>query len=538
MKARNALVPVMVAVFICIAVLLTSYGLRAEKGGTMLQSLRLFSEILTNAQSKYVRPIDAQKLIRTAIDAMLNELDPHTVYMDEEEFKELRIGTKGEFGGLGITIGLTKEILTVISPLEGTPAFRAGIIAGDKIVKIEGKSTKGITLKDAVKKLRGKPGTKVNISVQREGLEELLEFTIERAIIKIKPVPYSGMVSKDIGYIRLARFSRDSGIEVGRAVDSLRTVGARRFIIDIRNNSGGLLDQAVQVSDVFLEKGEEIVSTGGRIRGSNRRFHAIKTSRIKDAPLVILVNKGSASASEILSGAVQDWDRGLVVGTPTFGKGSVQTIIPISSGGGLKLTTAEWYTPSGRLINKPHNLDEDETAVVDSIALSLDEDEAPKVDSTARSLEEFHTIGGLKRIVYGGGGITPDIELTSPAWTKFGTELYNKRRFFDFSVKYTATHKNLKRPFKAAESILDEFKSYLKDNDVTPTTAELDSTLEFISWMIEQEVSSSLWGTSGRYEAMLSGDTWVKEAIALLEMSHAPKDLFALAEKEKASAEK
>jgi len=523
MKTRNALLPVVVVAFICMAVLLTSYGLRAEKDGTMLQSLRLFSEILTNAQSKYVRPIDAQKLIRTAIDAMLNELDPHSVYMDEEELKELRIGTRGEFGGLGITIGLTKEILTVISPLEGTPAFRAGIIAGDKIVKIEGKSTKGITLKDAVKKLRGKPGTEVNISVQREGLEEVLEFTIERAIIKIKPVPYSGMVSKDVGYIRLARFSRDSGIEVGRAVDSLRAVGARKFIVDIRNNSGGLLDQAVQVSDVFLEKGEEIVSTGGRIPGSSRRFHAIKTSRIKDAPLVVLVNKGSASASEILSGAVQDWDRGLVVGTPTFGKGSVQTIIPISAGGGLKLTTAEWYTPSGRLINKPHNPDEDEAA---------------EVDSTARSLEEFHTIGGLKRIVYGGGGITPDIELTSPEWSKFGTELYNRRRFFDFSVKYTATHKNIKRPFKAEKSILDEFKSYLKDNDVTPTAAEMDSTLEFIAWMIEQEVSSSLWGTSGKYEAMLSGDTWVKEAVALLEMSHVPKDLFALAEKEKAGAEK
>ena len=525
MKIRNVFLPVMVAAFICIAVLLTSYGLRAEKGGTLLQSLTLFSEILTNAQSKYVRPVDPEKLIRAAIDAMLNELDSHTVYMDEEEFKELRIGTKGEFGGLGITISLAKKILTVISPLEGTPAFLAGIIAGDKIVKIEGKSTKGITLKGAVKKLRGKPGTKVNVTVQREGLEELLEFTIERAIIKIRPVPYSGMVSEEVGYIRLARFSRHSGIEVGRAVDSLRTVGARKFIIDIRNNSGGLLDQAVQVSDVFLDKGEEIVSTKGRIRGSSRRFHAAKASKIKDAPLVILVNKGSASASEILSGAVQDWDRGLIAGTPTFGKGSVQTIIPISTGGGLKLTTAEWYTPSGRLINKPHNPDEDE-------------DETAEKDSTADSGKEFHTIGGLNRIVYGGGGITPDIELISPEWTEFGTELYRDRRFFNFSVKLTAGHKGIKRPFKATASIIDEFKSYLKDNDVTPSAAELDSNLEFISWMIEQEVSSSLWGMSGKYEAMLSGDTWVKEAIALLEISHEPEDIFALAKKEKAGEEK
>lgn len=522
MKARKAFLPVMVAAFVCIAVLLTSFGLKAEKDGSLMQSLRLFSEILSNAQSKYVRPIDAEKLIRTAIDAMLNELDPHSVYMDEEEFKELRIGTKGEFGGLGITIALAKEILTVISPLEDTPAIKAGIHAGDRIVKIEGKSTKGITLKEAVKKLRGKPGTKVNITIEREGLEELLEFTIERAIIKIKPVPYSGMVSEDVGYIRLARFSRDSGIQVGRAVDSLRTVGARKFIIDIRNNSGGLLDQAVQVSDVFLDKGEEIVSTKGRIRGSSRRFHARNASRIKDAPLVILVNKGSASASEILSGAVQDWDRGLVAGTPTFGKGSVQTIIPISTGGGLKLTTAEWYTPSGRLINKPHNPDEDEAA---------------EEDSTADSEEEFHTIGGLNRIVYGGGGITPDMVLTPPEWTEFGTELYRDRRFFNFSVKFTAAHKGIKRPFKATESTIDEFKSYLKDNDVTPSSAELDSTLDFIAWMIVQEVSSSLWGTSGKYEAILSGDTWVKEAIALLEISHAPKDLFALAEKEKAVEE-
>ncbi|MFQ5906819.1 MAG: S41 family peptidase, partial [bacterium] len=482
MRTRKTLLPVIVGTLVGMTIFWASFSLRAEKDN-LYASLQLFSDVLSNVHSKYVRSVDADKLIRVAIDAMLKELDPHSVYMDEDEFRELRIRTRGEFGGLGITIAITNGILTVISPLEGTPAFEMGMLAGDKIVRIEGKSTKGITLKEAVKKLRGRPGTEVNITVQREGLDEPLDFTIVRAIIKVKSVPYTGMVSKDVGYVRLAQFSRESGKEVARVVDSLRSVGAKKFILDLRDNSGGLLDQAVEVSDVFLETGEEIVSTEGRIKGSSRKYYANHASLIPDAPLVVLVNKGSASASEILSGAVQDWDRGLVVGMPTFGKGSVQTVIPMRRGDGLKLTTAEWYTPSGRLINKPHRPDEDTT----------------EEDTSAVKEQEFYTLGSLHRAVYGGGGITPDLELTTPDWSAFERKLFMERRFFDFGVKYTSAHRATKRPFKVTDSVIEEFKSYLRDNEVSYSTAEFDSSLEFISRMIEQEVSASLWGTSGRY---------------------------------------
>jgi len=520
MKNKRTILPIIVATLFGVTVFWMSFSLRAEKDN-LYTSLQLFSEILSNVQSKYVRSVDADKLIRVAIDAMLAELDPHSAYMDEDEFRELGIRTRGEFGGLGITIGITNDVLTVISPLEGTPAFEIGILAGDRIIEIEGKSTKGITLKEAVKKLRGKPGTEVNITVQREGFDEPLDFTITRAIIKVTSVPYIGMVSKDVGYIRLAQFSRGSGKDIAHAVDSLSAAGARKFIVDLRHNSGGLLDQAVEVSDVFLETGEEIVSTQGRLKGSNRKYHAKHASLVPEAPLVILVNRGSASASEILSGAVQDWDRGLVAGMPTFGKGSVQTVMPMRRGDGLKLTTAEWYTPSGRLINKPHKSEED-TAEVD-IELDIK--------------EEFYTLGGLHRTVYGGGGITPDLELTTEKMKEFETKLYTTRRFFDFGVKYTSTHKPIKSPFKVTDLVIEEFKSYLRDNEVTYSAAEFDSSVDFVSRMVEQEVSASVWGTTGRYEAILANDPWVKKAVDLLEMSEASADIFAVAEKSKQGEE-
>ncbi len=519
MKSKKRVMRTAVAVSVSVTILLISFGLWAQKDN-IYSSLKLFSEVLNNVQSRYVRPVDADKLIRAAIEGMFKELDPHSGYLDEDEYRELRIGTTGQFGGLGITIGMTDDVLTVISPLEGTPAFEAGIIAGDRIVKIEGVSTKGITIDEAVKKLRGKPGTKVSISIQREGVKELIEFTIVRDVIKINPIPYSGMLTKDVGYLRLARFSREAGRSVADVVDSLRTVGAKKLIVDLRDNSGGLLDEAVEVSEVFLNAGEQIVSTRGRVPGSNREYIAHFPSVIKGSPLIVLVNRGSASASEILSGTIQDWDRGLVVGAPTYGKGSVQTIMPMSNGAALRLTTAEWYTPSGRLINKSDSAQAEDEDAKDTSAVAL-----PK--------EIFHTVGGLNRVVYGGGGITPDLELEGDEIASLGMELTRERRFFDFAVKYTSTHKRVERPFKATAQVIADFKSYLASNNVTYSDAQFDSSADYVSRMIELEVSSSLWGTAGRYEAVLSRDPWVQKAVDLLDMSNASGDLFTLAEKTK-----
>jgi carboxyl-terminal processing protease len=519
MKSKKRIAPIAAALAVSVTILFISFSIWAQRDN-LYDSLKLFSEVLSNVQSRYVRPIEADKLIRAAIEGIFKELDPHSGYMDEDEYKELRIGTTGQFGGLGITIGMTDDILTVISPLEGTPAFEAGIMAGDKIVKIEGESTKGITIDQAVKKLRGKPGTKVSISIQRVGVEGLIDFTIVRDIIKINAIPYSGMLTKDVGYLRLARFSRDAGRSVADVVDSLRGVGAKKFIVDLRGNSGGLLDEAVDVTEVFLDPGEQIVTTKGRVPGSSREYIAHFPSAVRGSPLIVLVDGGSASASEILSGSIQDWDRGLVVGTTTYGKGSVQTIMPLSNGAALRLTTAEWYTPSGRLINKPDSLHAEAEEVKDSSAVVL-----PK--------EIFHTVGGLNRAVYGGGGITPDLELEGERIDSLATVLARGRRFFDFAIKYKSAHKKVEKPFKATAQVIADFKSYLADNDVEYSEAQFDSSSDHISRMIELEISSSLWGTQGRYESMLSRDPWVEKAVDLLDMSHASGDLFTLAEKTK-----
>jgi len=516
---KKKAIPIASAVILSLVILFLSFGLWAEKDN-IYSSLKLFSEILNNVHTKYVRQVNTQDLIQAAIDAMLKELDPHTSYMDKDEYDEMRIGTRGEFGGLGITIGMSKDILTVVSPLEGTPAFNAGILAGDRIVRIEGKSTEGITIQEAVKKLRGEPGTEVNISIEREGAREFLDFTIVRDIIKIDAVPYSGMLTEDVGYVRLARFSAGAGNRLAHVVDSLRSDGAKKYIIDLRDNSGGLLNQAIEVSEVFLDRGEEIVSTKGRLQGSNRKYLASSPSTVAGSPLIVLVNSGSASASEILSGTIQDWDRGLVVGIPTYGKGSVQQIIPLSNGTALRLTTAEWYTPSGRLINKERQDEDAETAEQDTSAAPIEE-------------ELFHTVGGLNRIVHGGGGITPDMELAEDTQNDFENQLVRDRRFFDFSVKYANAHKEAAQPFKADRSVLKEFRSYLEENQVSFTEADLDSSREFISRMIEQEVSGTLWGMAGRYRASLRWDPWVRRAISLLDMSQGSADLFALAEKTK-----
>jgi len=317
--------------------------------GEAYKELRIFSEVLSLIQSHYVEEVQPDKLVQGAITGMLRTLDPHSSYMPPDIFKEMQVETEGSFGGIGIEITMKDDQLIVVSPIEGTPAYRAGIKAGDRIIKVDGEPTKGMSLMDAVHKMRGPSGTKVTITVYREGWEEPKDFVITRAIIKIKSVKWK-MMEDGIGYIRITNFNKNTSKELKQAIRALKKAHFRKMILDLRNNPGGLLDQAVAVSDFFVKKGELIVYTKGRTKGQNLRF----TSRGKgdhiDCPLVVLVNAGSASASEIVAGALQDLGRALIIGTKTFGKGSVQTIIPLSDGSALRLTTAKYYTPKGRSI--------------------------------------------------------------------------------------------------------------------------------------------------------------------------------------------
>jgi carboxyl-terminal processing protease len=313
--------------------------------------LKLFSEVLSLVEANYVDDVDSQKLIYGAIRGMLKELDPHTAFMTEDMFKEMQVDTRGEFGGLGITIGLKNDVLTVISPIEDTPAWRAGIKAGDQILKVDGEPTKDMSVENAVKRMRGVPGTPVVIAVMREDFKEPKDFTIVRDIIKLKSVK-SRVIDKTVGYVRITSFQERTDDELEQALTALlaQNPALKGLILDLRNNPGGLLDQAVLVSGKFLEKGKLVVYTKGRKANNNVEYKVRGAGGRTGFPMVVLVNHGSASASEIVAGAIQDWGRGVILGVSTFGKGSVQTVIPLEDGSGLRLTTAKYYTPKGRSI--------------------------------------------------------------------------------------------------------------------------------------------------------------------------------------------
>ena len=342
------------AVAVLAALFFTAGTYQASKVATAgdnstYEQLRLFASVLDLVQRDYVEPVDSQKLIYGAIDGMLTSLDPHSSFMKPEDFKELKVETKGSFTGIGIEITLVDRVLTVVSPIEGTPAYRAGLKANDKILKIDGKSTKNMSLMEAVKLLRGPKGTKVTVSIYRKGWHDLKDFVLVRDVIPIKSVK-NRMLEDGYGYVRITNFQSKTSADLHKALKKLSSKHKLKgLVLDLRNNPGGLLDQAVKVSDTFLSEGL-IVYTDGRLKEQQMRFTAHKSGTEPNYPIVVLVNEGSASASEIVAGALQDHKRAIILGMQTFGKGSVQTIIPLEDGAAVRLTTARYYTPNGRSI--------------------------------------------------------------------------------------------------------------------------------------------------------------------------------------------
>jgi len=319
-----------------------------DAGGETYKELKIFTEVLTLVERNYVEEVKIKDLVYGAIRGMLASLDPHSGFMTAEAYKEMQVDTKGEFGGLGIQIGIKNGVLTVIAPIEGTPAFRAGIKAGDRIIKVEEEYTKDMTLLEAVNKMRGPKGTPVTITIMREGWEKPRDFTIVRDIIKIKSV--KGKVIEDgIGYVKISQFQEKTADELAEWLRKLDKEGIQSLILDLRNNPGGLLNSAIEVSDEFLPPGKLVVYIKGR-SGEKIEYRTKGRRKYYSHPMIILVNQGSASASEIVAGALKDWDRAVILGVTTFGKGSVQSVIPLSDGSALRLTTAKYYTPRGILI--------------------------------------------------------------------------------------------------------------------------------------------------------------------------------------------
>jgi carboxyl-terminal processing protease len=509
MKRRVALVTALVVLSLALGGL---FGrLWAQKTGSgLLQSLQTFSRVVDIVMSTYVERIDPEKMIRSGIRGMLSSLDPHTEFLDERDFKELRVMTEGQFGGIGIHIGIMDQQLTVIAPIEGTPAERAGIRGGDRIAEIEGKSTENFTTDDAIKVLRGEPGSKVKLGIARPGVRDLIPFELTRAIINIKAVPYAALLEDGIGYVRLADFSKTATEELNHAIDSLFDAGATKLIFDLRSNGGGLLGEGRDVTDLFLPPGEVIVRTKGRIPDSNHEYDSETPDEHGDAfPLVVLVDRASASAAEIVSGALQDWERALIVGDTTYGKGSVQTVHPLGPEIAVKVTTAFWYTPSGRCINRPYDK---ESSVIP--------------DSTQDTTKVFYTLGKLHRKVYGGGGIVPDVYVGYTKLTPLAARM-TRDAFFDFAVEYTNSHPGLSADFRADNAVLEQFRDYLKTTKkVEFTPAEFDSSRSIFVREIEREVAAKLFGMRGDYQARMRTDEHVRKAVELLRPSQSLAELL------------
>lgn len=346
-RQKSWVVVPMIALALLCGVIIGKGWERTGHASETYEELKTFSEVLNQVQKHYVDETKPKDLIQGAIRGMLATLDPHSAYMTPEMYKEMQVETKGEFGGVGIQIGVKDSRLAVIAPIEGTPAHRAGIKAGDFIVKVNDDTTKDLTLMDAVQKMRGPKGSKVNLTIQRDGTPDPLVFTLVRDTIKIESV--KSKVIENLGYVRLTQFQEATGRDLSKAIKQFREQKVQGTILDLRNNPGGLLTAAVDVSEQFLPSGKLVVYTKSR-EGKKDEWFAKSKDQMEDLPVIILVNEGSASASEIVAGALQDWGRAVIVGTTSFGKGSVQTILPLGDGSGLRLTTAKYYTPKGRSI--------------------------------------------------------------------------------------------------------------------------------------------------------------------------------------------
>jgi carboxyl-terminal processing protease len=493
-------------------------GVQADAQGPE-DELWTFSRVLALVEDQYVGEADTKDLVEHAIEGMLGTLDPHSNYLDAEAFTEMRDEQRGKFHGLGIQItkrGPDKP-LTIIAPIDGTPASRAGLLSGDIISEIEGEPTIDMTVQEAVRLLKGDKGTKVTITIQRPSTEQPFQVTIERDEIPIQSIRVTYMLPPDVGVVRIANFNTTTADELDAAMTELREQGMQRLILDLRGNPGGLLDQAVQVAERFLPEGKLIVYTRGRINGSNQNFVTKRAEGDTEVPLVVLVDHASASASEIVSGAIQDHDRGLVVGETTFGKGLVQRVIPLRDGGALAVTTAKYYTPAGRLIQRDYSdlddyyfADPDEEIAADGGASSP----APETAAGPEGRDVFYTASGRK--VYGGGGINPDYVVKAPEFPDLLFRLRRENQLFDYAVSFVATHPDLQKDFAIDEPAIADFKRFLQARGVSYEDEEFEKNRDMIAVRLRAQIVRIKWDQVEESRVIAEADPQLQRALELL----------------------
>lgn len=486
------------------------------------EQTRAYTVALAAVQNNYVEKLPSDRLVYSSIQGMLQTLDPHSTFLDPKYYAQLRERQEGHYYGLGISILVVDGDIQVASLFEGSPAYKKGIRRGDVIAKIAGDVTKGWTADQAVKKLKGPKGTFVHISLRRPGHDDLIEMDVMRDDITIPSVPASFMVDRETGYIKVAEFAENTDDELGAALQGLSEKGMKRLVLDLRNNPGGPLDQAIRVANRFLPQGDLIVSTHGRVANSDAEYRATEPSKYTQIPLLVLVNRSSASASEIVSGALQDHDRAYIVGETTFGKALVQSVYHISGGAGLALTTARYYTPSGRLIQRPWDGTFDEYLN----DYSLKDQTAPRPHPAA---ELKYT--DARRKVYGGGGIEPDklyqgpIEGFNP--TQFGRTLYFRQLFAEFSENFVARGDTriapskdahvVSRGFAVDDAMVRDFRNFITSRR-PPTRIDepaFGQDGEFIRTMIHFEVDNALFGADEARRNLIVKDPQTQFALTL-----------------------
>src|SRR5271155_103754 len=517
MKAERRGLFLVVAVLLVPAVLGGIYGptVRATTASAddYQTAVHDFTRVLDMVQTNYAEPVDVDKAVyQGAIPGMLRMLDPHSNFFDARQFALLREDQRGKYYGVGMVVAPRENRTVVMQPYVGAPAFNAGIRPGDVIMKVDDKSTEGLTTTDVADLLKGPKGTVVKITVSREGYDQQLVFTVTRDEIPRHSVDIAFMLKPGVGYIRLSGFNETTDREIAESLRQLNASSLDGLILDMRGNPGGLLNEAVAVGDMFLDKNQLIVSHHGRT-SPERRYFALRGNQGVTVPLVILVNGNSASATEIVSGAVQDHDRGLIVGETTFGKGLVQTVQPLSENTGLALTTARYYTPSGRLIQRDYK------------SISLYE------YHYERKVPEHPTEVKLTdsgRQVTGGGGITPDVTVAAPKLTKFQETLIRADVFFPyeagvggFTRYYLGTRPTITKDFTADDTVMKDFREYLAKKNVRYTEPEMSENLDWIKRKIKQEIYFSNFGVQEGLKVQLEADPQVQKAVEAIPQARA-----------------
>jgi carboxyl-terminal processing protease len=462
------------AILIAIPLVLMSFMMSSyvDSYFEISKNLDIFITLFKELNLYYVDETQPGDLVEKGIDGMLESLDPYTTFIPESDIEDYRFMTTGQYGGIGALIRKKDSLVVVAEPYEDSPAMKAGLKAGDIILEVNGKSTEGKSTSDISKVLKGQPKTEVKVKVERYGQEKPVDVTISREEIQIKSVPYSGMLNEEVGYVNLSSFTDNCSQDVRKAVEDLKAEGMKKLVLDLRGNPGGLLKEAVALSNLFVPKGELIVSTKGKVEEWNKDYKATQQPLDKTMPLAVLVNSGSASASEIVSGVIQDLDRGVVIGQRTFGKGLVQTTRPLSYSSQLKVTTAKYYIPSGRCIQALDYSNRNEDGSVGKVPDSL--------------ITKYETKAG--RPVFDGGGINPDVELEPRQLSDVAFNLGLKMLYFDFATEYF--HKNPEVPavkdFVITDQLYDEFTRWLEDKEFDYTT-DSEKMLERLKEVAEEE---------------------------------------------------